>query len=314
MSERDPQPCVRFEEALPALLGIDGERLPAEEEAALIAHAAGCPACSELRRSYAATVDLLRALPRKEAPADFLSWVGKEGRAAPVRPGRHLWLAAAAILVAGATTFLVIDRLSRPAGIEVAGRPAPPPEEPALTTGAPASRQPPDPLPREVPAVGSPESAYKVASPVGDGEAIGIVLDVEIPVAPDRWTEEILRVENDLRARFETPRAVAARSAADAVALRSRGSVPEGERQETREQAVPPPAPRDIRLEVEGSSLPLLVERIEGWAKEAGGSVRVEGGARLLEKLGADAAAAAATAARVPVQVRLRPAAAPKSP
>jgi hypothetical protein len=331
MDDRDPKLCDRFEEALPALLAIDGDRLPPAEEEALLQHAASCPRCQELRRSYATTVDLLRGLPRKDAPADFLAWVRKES-ATPTRlparwPGR-VWLAAAAFLVLGFTAFLVVRGLRTRSGVELAHRevmsgkeePAPPPPHSLFPRNqSPAGTAPG--LPEEVP----PPPDVAVTSPVEDGEAVGIVLNVEVPLPRERWEEAVRELEADLRARFEAPaRKLEAKPPEDAaVALRSaREAVEQAAPEETdaasavsaRSADVAAPGERDLKFEVDASQLPFLVERVEGWARDAGASMRTERRQPGLTRGAAPADGAAATAKRLRVQLRLRPVASAKSP
>ena len=83
MVSRSRDVCSRFEDHLPDLLRLEGDgvEIPAEEAKQLLDHGATCVECGELLRTYRATVELLRALPRRNsAPKNFLSWV-KEGTA-----------------------------------------------------------------------------------------------------------------------------------------------------------------------------------------------------------------------------------------
>lgn len=72
-----PMPCKIFESRLPALAGLDGD--PLEPEALdlndLQLHTFECPSCADELHAYRMTVELLRSLPRRAAPAGFLSWV-----------------------------------------------------------------------------------------------------------------------------------------------------------------------------------------------------------------------------------------------
>jgi len=107
--------CDRFERHLAELLGLDDEsgELSARERTELLSHEAECPRCAGELRSYRATVGLLRSLPRHEAPADFLSWVGRGASARRAHGASFLgarflrpWgLVAAAVLVCGVLVF-----------------------------------------------------------------------------------------------------------------------------------------------------------------------------------------------------------------
>src|SRR5688572_11222342 len=87
--------CARFDAVLPELIGLDGEgsTMSTAEKEVLLRHGETCARCSDTRRAYAATVDLLRGLPRKTAPSDFLSWVSGDLPASttPAVPGRRSW-------------------------------------------------------------------------------------------------------------------------------------------------------------------------------------------------------------------------------
>ena len=70
-------PCERLEGKTAELLDLEGEGggLTAAERESLRAHSRLCHRCAELLKTYRRTVELLRALPRREAPADFLGWI-----------------------------------------------------------------------------------------------------------------------------------------------------------------------------------------------------------------------------------------------
>jgi hypothetical protein len=128
--------CARFDAVLPELIGLDGEEStisPVEKEA-LLRHAQACSRCADSRRAYAATVDLLRGLPRKNAPSDFLSWVREDlpeaGAGTPAIPRHRLrkpWIAiAAAVPFLAAVIYLATLEEKRPTP-EIALAPAAPP-------------------------------------------------------------------------------------------------------------------------------------------------------------------------------------------
>jgi anti-sigma factor RsiW len=87
----EPTACQRVTDNLAALVDL-GE--PAASTSApldglreeLRAHVSRCAACASSLESYRATVTLLRALPAKPVPADFLSWV-QRGVIEPTRGG-----------------------------------------------------------------------------------------------------------------------------------------------------------------------------------------------------------------------------------
>ena len=66
--------CRRLENHLIDLLDLDAA-LPLVERYEYLEHAKNCPRCFEVLRTYRKTVSLLRSLPKRRAPADFLSWV-----------------------------------------------------------------------------------------------------------------------------------------------------------------------------------------------------------------------------------------------
>ena len=134
--------CGRLDAVLPELIGLDGEEStisPAEKEA-LLRHVETCARCADARRAYAATVDLLRGLPRKNAPSDFLSWVRADlpetiaaSRAVSRHRLRKPWIAiAAAVPLLGAAIYLVSIEVRRPAPeIAMAPAAAPSPDRPS---------------------------------------------------------------------------------------------------------------------------------------------------------------------------------------
>jgi hypothetical protein len=233
------------------------------------------------------------------------------------------WLAAAAILVLGVAGFLAVRGLRESVEVarrdETAGRAAPPP-----SADLPLAVEP-EVEPPAVRAPAEPGSAM-VASPVGDGEAIGIVLNVEAPFPRERWADEVIRLEADLRASFGAPvPKTEAMLRDDAAASGAAEASGEAERQDAARGAASAvaaaPRAEDLRIDIEGQRLPLLIERVEAWAKDAGGSVRVEGGeavpalfARARAARPAAGGAGDSPGGRIRVQLKLSPGGAEKSP
>jgi hypothetical protein len=105
--------CQRLEESLAELAELrDGGELEAADRQALLAHAEACSACADSLRGYQRTIALLRSLPAREVPDDFLCWVrarvdGSGKIAEPRRRRLPLWLglAASLCLALGAALF-----------------------------------------------------------------------------------------------------------------------------------------------------------------------------------------------------------------
>ena len=143
--------CGRFDAVLPELIGLDGEEptiSPAEKEE-LLRHVETCARCADARRAYAATVDLLRGLPRKNAPSDFLSWVSADLpepiAGSPDVPRPRLWkpwiAIAAAVPLLAAAIYIVSIEGRRPAP-EIAMAPAAAPSPDSLSPDRPSRPSP----------------------------------------------------------------------------------------------------------------------------------------------------------------------------
>jgi hypothetical protein len=271
-SQTGADPCARFEAALPSLLDLSGEGdiLEAEVRAELLAHGEACPGCTGLRKSYAATVELLRGLPRRHAPAGFLGWVRgeieKESSSRRARRGPAWWLSAAAVLALAGTLIFIF---ARPAPIEIARL------EKSVgdrTFGAPGlpgvEAVPPVPgEPRDLAAFSQDFQSSLPGQPsapttmlAAAAEPAPPVIAIHVPVQ-GRWAEDLQGLETDLRARFEAPpgkestRGAFKRGAAPPPAATSR---PDGEARQVGEvsarPAVPAAEPDRARTAVESAA------------------------------------------------------------
>jgi hypothetical protein len=288
--------CERFDEHLPELIGLDGEEpaVSRDEREALLRHVEACGRCADARRAYLATVELLRALPTKKAPDDFLSWVGADlPGASPHRPGsRRRWLAlAAALPVLAAAGLFLASLMDRGGPIpEVAMAPAPPRAPPESLSG---SAQADAPLPpavefrnRDEPGKATAASAdalsVEAPSPPPPEETVLLAL----PYVPGRWDADLASLEREVRGRFAapsrsdgdargpsfgSPRAPAPAAAppveADTRAagdvLRDRADL---ERVEQAASATAAPASREITVLVEPARLPELRRFMDSWS------------------------------------------------
>ena len=107
----------------------------------------------------------------------------------------------AAFLALGVTGFLMVRGLWMRSDRELALREASIDEKPAPAPPMPQVEAPPnEALPSKKGLM--PEEVI-VASPVEDGEAIGIVFNVEVPLPEERWAEDVRKLEADLRTRFD---------------------------------------------------------------------------------------------------------------
>ncbi|HVR74499.1 MAG TPA: hypothetical protein VMT52_09215 [Planctomycetota bacterium] len=319
--------CRRFEDFLPEILDLEGEgvgerggfakNLPPDEREALVRHATACERCAEALRAYRRTVEIIRDLPRHDAPPDFLGWVReatgarppaanaprKAGTGAlPWRKAELLWISLAALLLVAVTAafFLPPPREERPLLREG--------ESALARMDADRADSPPDPAkPMSVPVpvpVTVPESVPSLSpSPTGPPPVF-----FTLEVSPEASPGALLALEADLRTVFErrpreeerfersaeAPLDLRAKREAVPAAAKSaaRGARARGAPSAAREVSHPastPPASDEWTLQVPADQVEALHERLASWARDQGARVSTS---PALRAASSDAAAA----------------------
>lgn len=306
--------CRRFEDFLPEIIDLEGEggglgegadlakKLSPEERDALLRHAAECARCAEALRAYRRTVEILRDLPRHDAPPDFLGWVREAtGARAPAaatprkartgvltwRKAELLWTSLAALLLVAVTAAFFLPPSRKEMLLLSEGEAA------LARMDADRADSPPDPAkPISVAVLESlpvPESAAVPSPSPTEPPPVFFTLEV----SPEASPGALLALEADLRTQFErrpreelmskkssaeTPLDVRAKRGAAPAATQSaaRESRARGAPSASREVSRPassPRAPSEWTFHVPAGQVEALHERLASWAREQGAHV-----------------------------------------